>query len=106
MQYVIFAQHTADACPTSNAKVRKQAQDMAAQIGTLQTKHNVKLVSGPHILGLTHKIVAIVEAPSVEAVRDFGMETGLVQWNDVEVYPAWTMQEALNRAAALEPIAW
>ncbi len=104
--YVILAQHRADNCPTSNAKVLKRAQDMAGQIGALLTKHKVKMLSGPHIMGLSHKMVVVVDAPSVEAVRDFGMDAGLVQWNEVEVYPSWSMEEALKRAAALQPIPW
>jgi hypothetical protein len=75
-------------------------------MGSLLTKHKVKLLSGPHIMGLSHKLVAVVDAPSVEAVQDFGMDAGLVQWNEVEIYPAWSMEEALKRAAALEPIPW
>ncbi len=106
MQYVILAQHKADLCPTSNAKVRKKALDMAAQIGGFLTKHKVKLLSGPHILGLSHKMVVVVDAPSVEAVRDFGMDTGLVQWNELEIHPSWSMEEALKRSVALEPIPW
>jgi hypothetical protein len=66
----------------------------------------VKILSGPHVTGLSHKIVVVVDAPSVEAVRDFGMESGLVQWNEIEVSPCWTMEEALKQVAALEPIPW
>ena len=104
--YVILAEHRADNCPTSNAKVLKNVQGMASQIGTLLAKHKVKLLSGPHILGLSHKMVVVVDAPSVEAVQDFGMDAGLVQWNAVEVYASWSMEEALKRAAALQPISW
>ena len=104
--YVILAEHRADSCPTSNAKVRKNVQAMAGQMGSLLTKHKVKMLSGPHILGLSHKMVAVVDAPSVEAVQDFGMDAGLVQWNAVEVYASWGMEEALKRSAALEPIPW
>ena len=106
MQYVVLAQHSADICPSSNAKVRKKAMDLAGQVAALTNKHKVKLVSGPHVLGLSHKMVVVVDAPSVEAVRDFGMEAGLVQWNDVEIHPSWNMEEALKRIAALEPIPW
>jgi hypothetical protein len=79
---------------------------MGAQMGSLLTKHKVKLLSGPHIMGLSHKIVAVVEAPSVEAVQDFGMEAGLVQWNEIDVFPSWNMEEAFKLAASLEPIPW
>jgi hypothetical protein len=105
MQYVILAQHRPDLCPTSNAKVRQKLQNLTPHLEAIQTKHQVKIQS-IHILGLSHKMVALLEAPSAEAVRDFGLDAGLVQWNEVEIYPAWTMDVALERAAALDPIAW
>ena len=105
MQYVILGQHTPDLCPTSNAKIRQQVQHMLTQLDAAQKKHNVHVLSG-HVLGVSHKMVVLTEAPNVEAVRDFVMETGLVQWNSVEIYPSWGLDEAMKQASALTPIAW
>ena len=103
--YVLLGQHSADLCPTSNAKSRKLAEDLGANLASLAGKHNVKPV-GVYVLGLTHKMVALLEAPNAEAVRAFGMEGNLVQWNSVEIHPAWTMEEALKETQALTPVNW
>jgi hypothetical protein len=105
MQYVLLGQHTPDLCPTSNAKTRQRVEQMMTQLDTAQKKHHVSVVSG-HVLGVSHRMVVIIEAPTVEAVRDFAMDTGLVQWNSVEIYPSWGLDEAIKQANALTPINW
>ncbi len=105
MQYVILGQHTPDLCPTSNTKTRQRVEQMMTQLEAAQKTHNVRVLSG-HVLGVSHRMVVIIEAPNVEAVRDFAMETGLVQWNSVEIYPSWGLDEAIKQANALTPINW
>jgi len=103
--YVMLGEHSADLCPTSNAKSRKLAEDLGANLPSLASKYNIKPL-GIYVVGLTHKMVALVEAPNAEAVRAFGMEGNLVQWNSIEIHPAWTMEEALKETAALRPVDW
>ncbi|HEX9869516.1 MAG TPA: hypothetical protein VGC99_13165 [Candidatus Tectomicrobia bacterium] len=105
MQYVILGQHPPDLCPTSNAKTRERVQQMMTQLDAAQKKHQVSVLSG-HVLGASHRLVVLTEAPNVEAVRDFTMETGLVQWNSLEIYPAWSLDEAVKQASALTAINW
>jgi hypothetical protein len=105
MQYVILGQHTPDLCPTSNAKMRERIQQMMTQMEAAQQKHQVRVLSG-HVLGASHRMVVLAEASTVEAVRDFVMETGLVQWNSVEIYPSWALDGAIQHASALAPINW
>jgi hypothetical protein len=105
MQYVILGQHPPDLCPTSNVKTRERVGQMMTQMEAAQQKHQVRVLSG-HVLGASHRMVALTEAPTVEAVRDFVMETGLVQWNSVEIYPSWALDEAIREASALAPINW
>jgi len=105
MQYVLLGQHTPDLCPTSNAKTRQRVEHMMTQLDAAQKTHNVSVLSG-HVLGVSHRMVVIVEAPTVEAVRAFAMDTGLVQWNSVEIYPSWGFEEAIQQANALTPINW
>jgi hypothetical protein len=78
---------------------------MMTQLEAAQKKYSVSVRSG-HVLGMSHRLVLFTEAPNVEAVRDFVMETGLVQWNSVEIYPAWGLDEAVKQANALAPINW
>jgi hypothetical protein len=105
MHYVILGQHPPDLCPTSNAKTRERVQQMLTQMEAAQKKYQVSVLSG-HVLGASHRMVVLTEAPSVEAVRDFVMETALVQWNTVEIYPSWALDEALAQASTLTPINW
>ena len=60
---------------------------------------------GP-VLGISHRLVVLTAAPHVKVVRDFAMETGLVQWNSLEIYPAWGLDEAVKQASALTAIHW
>jgi hypothetical protein len=78
---------------------------MMTQLDTARKKHQVSVLSG-HVLGASHRLVVLTEAPNVEAVRDFTMETGLVQWNSLEIYPAWGLDEAVRQASALTAINW
>ena len=71
-----------DLCPTSKTKTRQRIEPMLTQLEAAQKRHNVSVRSG-HVLGMSHRPVVFTEAPNVEAVRDFVMETGLVQWNSV-----------------------
>lgn len=105
MQYIILGQHPPDLCPTSNARTRERVQQMLTQMEAAQQKHQVRVRSG-HVLGASHRMVVFTEAPTVEAVRDFVMETGLVQWNSLEIYPAWDLDEAIQQASTLTAINW
>ena len=102
MEYVALASHTPQSCPGSNAEVRKRSEQMMGKMEELGRKHQVKLKSA-HVLGPTHLTVMICEAPSIEAVRNFLQESGFIQWNDTQIYPSQTLQEAMQ-ATNLPPI--
>jgi hypothetical protein len=57
-------------------------------------------------LGASHKMVVIAEAPTVEAVLAFAMDTGPAQWNSVEIFSSWGFEEAIKQANAMTPINW
>jgi len=40
----------------------------------------------------------------VEPVRDFAMQSRLVQWNTVSIHATWSLEEALAKADALPAI--
>jgi hypothetical protein len=63
-------------------------------------------VRSGHVLGLSHRLVVFTEVPTAEAVHDFAMDTGLVQWNSVEIDPPWDLDEAVKQANALTAITW
>ena len=103
MEYVALVRHSPESCPDSNAKIRERAEQALGKMEELGRKHQVKPKS-MHVLTLSHQLVIICEAPSIEAVRDFLHESGLDQWNDIELYPSQTPQEAMQ--AATPPPIW
>ena len=103
MEYVALASHSPESCPGSNATVRERAQQTMAKMEEFGKKHQVQLKSA-HVLGPKHMMVIVFEAPRIEAVRDFLQDSGMVQWNDTELYASQTLQEAMQAVSALPPI--
>ena len=88
-QYVILGDHSPDICPSSNGRSRSRAiQGMGQDMPRLAAEAGITFVSGPLHLDPGHRTVAVVDAPSVEAVVELVYATGLSQWNNVEVCPA------------------
>jgi hypothetical protein len=94
-RYVAILEHSPDNCPTSNKAVRSAVEKLPSQLPAAMQKHNVKMLSD-NVLGPTHKVVLILEAPNIEAVRNFIQDTGLVQWNETTVAPAVTIEETMK----------
>ena len=102
-QYVVRMMHPPDQCPTANAKTRKMLVEGVSAIPQLAQKLKVKFVAGPLIIGMEHEGVAVVEADSVEAVQEFILQSGLVQWNSVRVSSARTLPEAVEEMKRVPP---
>jgi uncharacterized protein with GYD domain len=97
MQFVLLADHTPDMCPTSNAKIRDMMKQGAKEIPNVASKLGVKVIS-INVFGPEHRVMALVEANDIEAVRNFAMESRMVQWNTVHIHATWTMEQALEKA--------
>jgi len=103
MQFVIIARHSPELCPTSNAKIRKLMKKGGKQIPKIAEKLGVRIIT-TNVYGPDHEILAVVEADGIEAVREFSMQSRLVQWNTVTIHATWTMEEALAKADDLPAI--
>jgi hypothetical protein len=103
MEYVALASHSPEACPGSNATVRERTEQAMGKLEEIGKEHQVKLKSA-YVLSPKHLVVFIFEAAGIEAVRDFLQESGIAQWNDTELYPSQTMQEAMQSTSSLPPI--
>ncbi len=99
-QFAIILTHSSDQCPTTNSKTRKLFESGAAKIPELGKKHGVKFLAGP-LVTTEHKSVGILEARDNESVRKFILESGLIQWNSVEVLHGVSMEEAGREIASL-----
>jgi hypothetical protein len=95
MHYVVLASHSAEVCPTSNAKTKTLLLDVAPQIPAIAGKHGVNILAGPYA-NREHTVVVIVETERSEALDTFLVETRLTQWNTVRILPSVSMEEAMT----------
>ncbi|HUC36719.1 MAG TPA: hypothetical protein VMR97_06305 [Acidimicrobiales bacterium] len=98
MHYVILGEHSAEVCPTSNAKTKALLLEMAPQIPKIAEQNAVKIVSGPFV-NREHTTVVIVESDRPEAVDSFLVQARLHQWNSLRVIPSMPMEEGIKDVA-------
>jgi len=100
MQFVMIAEHPPDLCPTSNAKIREMMKQGASQMPALAQKLGVQILT-IRVFGGDHIVLGIVEAADIEAVREFVMQSRLIQWNTVKIHATYSLEEALAKADTL-----
>lgn len=100
MQFVMIAKHAPELCPTSNAKIRQLMKQGAKEMPDLAKRLGVKIIT-LNVYGPEHEILAVVEANDIEAVREFVMQSRLIQFNTTAVHATWSLEEALAKADAL-----
>jgi hypothetical protein len=49
-------------------------------------------------------VLAVVEANDIEPVRDFIMQSRLIQWNTTKIHATYSMEEAVAKSDELEAI--
>ena len=103
MQFVVYAKHPPDLCPMSNAKTRQMLKQGAPGMPDLAKKLGVKIVT-MNVYGPDHVILAAVEASDIEAVRNFIVESRLMQWNTITVNATWSFEDALARVEKVPAI--
>jgi len=102
-QFALIMTHPPDQCPTANETIRKIFLNRAPEIPRLAKKSGVEFLAGP-IISTEHKSVSVVNAANVEAVREFLLESGMIQWNSIEIIPGVSMDEAREELEKLKPI--
>lgn len=95
MDYVIMGTHSAEVCPTSNAKTRQLLQELAPQIPKIAEQVGVKIVAGPYV-NREHITIAVIEAASGEDLDRFIVESRLAQWNSIRVLPSLSMAQGIS----------
>lgn len=101
--FAVIAEHPPELCPTSNARTRQMLKEGAAQIPQLAEQLGVDIVT-LRIFGPDHIVLAVVEANDIEPVRDFILQSRLIQWNTTNIHATYSMEEALAKADVLETI--
>jgi hypothetical protein len=101
--FAVIAQHPPELCPTSNARTRQMLKEGAAQMPQLAEHLGVGIVT-LRIFGPDHIVLAVVEADDIEAVREFIVQSRLIQWNTTKIHATYSMEEAVAKSDELEAI--
>jgi hypothetical protein len=102
-QFAVIAEHPPDLCPTSNAQTRKMLKQGAGQIPQLADQLGVNIVT-LRVFGPDHIILAVVESEDIDSVRDFALQSRLMQWNTVKIHATYSLDEALVLVDKVEVI--
>jgi len=102
-QFAVLAVHPPNLCPTSNARTRQMLKQGAGQIPQLAEQLGVNILS-LRVFGPDHIILAIVDSDDIDSVRDFALQSGLMQWNTVNIHATYSMEEALALVDKVEAI--
>jgi hypothetical protein len=102
-QFAVLAEHPPNLCPTSNAQTRQMMKQGAGQIPQLAEELGVDILT-LRVFGPDHVILAVVESEGIDAVRDFALQSGLMQWNTVNIHATYSMEEALALVDKVETI--
>ena len=56
------------------------------------------------VFGPDHIVLAVVEADDIEAVRNFILQSRLIQWNTTKIHATYSIEEAIAKSDQLETI--
>ena len=95
MHYVVLGEHSAEVCPTSNAKTKALLLEIGPQIPKIAEQNNVTIVAGPFV-NREHTTVVILETDRAENLDTFLSQSRLNQWNRLHIIPSRTMEEGMQ----------
>ncbi|HJU34946.1 MAG TPA: hypothetical protein VJ695_07475 [Nitrososphaera sp.] len=101
-RYGLTMTHPPNVCPLANKASREAAVAGWKQIPSLAQKYGLSVLSFDHF-DPGHLIIAMFEADSIEAVRDFAMEAGLMAWNDLKINPVTPVSELMDNMDKAPP---
>jgi predicted RecB family endonuclease len=101
--FAVIAEHPPDLCPTSNAQTRQMLKEGASQIPQLAEQLGINIVT-LRIFGPDHIVLAVVEADDIDSVRDFALQSRLMQWNTVKIHATYSIDEAVAMIDEVEAI--
>ncbi|HET9737509.1 MAG TPA: hypothetical protein VFP78_05260 [Solirubrobacteraceae bacterium] len=101
--FAVIAEHPPELCPTSNAQTRQMLNAGASQIPQLAEQLGVDIVT-LRVFGPDHVILAVVEADDIESVREFILQSRLIQWNTTKIHATYSIDEAVAKSNELEAL--
>jgi predicted RecB family endonuclease len=102
-KFALIAEHPPNLCPTSNAQTRQLLKEGASQIPQLAEQLGVE-IGTLRIFGPDHIILAVVEADDIDSVRNFALQSRLMQWNTVKINATYSIEEAVAMIDDVEAI--
>jgi hypothetical protein len=101
--FAVIAEHPPGLCPTSNAQTRQLLNAGARQIPLLAEQLGVDIVT-LRVFGPDHVILAVVDADDIESVREFILQSRLIQWNTTKIHATYSIDEAIAKSNDLEAL--
>jgi hypothetical protein len=101
--FAVIADHPPDLCPTSNAQTRQMLKEGASQIPQLAEQLGVAIGTF-RIFGPEHIILLVVEADDIDSVRNFALQSRLMQWNTVKIHATYSIEEAVAKIDEVETV--
>jgi hypothetical protein len=101
--FAVIAEHPPELCPTSNAKTRQLLKEGASQIPQLAAGLGVE-IGTLRIFGPDHIILVVVESNDIDSVRNFALQSRLMQWNTVKIHPTYSIDEAIEMIDSVDAI--
>jgi hypothetical protein len=101
--FALIAEHPPNLCPTSNAQTRQLLKEGASQIPQLAEQLGVE-IGALRTFGPEHIILAVVEADDIDSVRNFALQSRLMQWNTVKINATYSIEEAVAMIDDVEAI--
>ena len=101
--FALIAEHPPELCPTSNAQTRQILKQGVSQIPQLAEQLGVE-IGTLRIFGPDHIILAVVESEDIDSVRNFALQSRLMQWNTVKIHATYSIEEAVSMIDEVETI--
>jgi hypothetical protein len=101
--FAVTAEHPPDLCPSSNAQTRQILKEGAGQIPQLAEQLGIN-IGTLRIFGPDHIILAVIEADDIDSVRNFALQSRLMQWNTVKINATYSIEEAVAMIDEVEAI--
>jgi hypothetical protein len=101
--FAVVAEHPPNLCPTSNARTRQMLKDGASQLPQLADQLGVE-IGTLRVFGPDHIILLVVDSEDIDSVRNFALQSGLMQWNTVKIHATYSIEEAVAMIDDVEAI--
>jgi hypothetical protein len=99
----LVTEHPPQLCQTSNAQIRARFQQGDAKARAAVDSLGLEILAGP-LIASDHRSFTVIRANDVDTVRVFALESGLIQWNSVQVIPCITYEDSVAELERVSPI--